>query len=663
MNKNKPELLLPAGSVESFYAAADGGADAVYLGMKQFNARGRASNFSFSQLAALRTETHKRGMKMYLTLNTVIKNQELSDLFYSLTMLQRIAPDAVIIQDWGVFHVIRTYFPGLKVHASTQMGNHNSLGLQYSDVKGFERVILARELTETELAAMLKKSDIEAEVFVHGALCYSFSGMCLFSSYVGGAGANRGWCKQPCRRTYQKADGAHFIFSLKDNELIDYVPKMAQLGVSSLKIEGRLKSAEYVNRVAKAYRMVIDHPERLTEAKQLLQYDFGREKTTYFYGGKVADSITSAPNTGIYLGKISAVQDKGKKFELLCDEELEEGYLLRIRNKSDESQNNVKIRRVSKQGNIYQLEVNKEGAAPNDQVFLAGMRDAKFPDKFPELPQVRVPSRIHQKYERAKKEFRTKAPAKSQEFFVRIDSADWLRKIRVFDYAGIFLKLSKKEWDKLPVKSPFFQKNAERFYIELPKFIPEKDVAFYQELCSKMMSSGVKNFVLSHMSQKVLLPKRAAVHTNENVYAFNDAAVDYLLGEQVQNYVYPLENEWENLFAGRDRGGILPVHFYPELFYSRMPVDIPNSNPQIRDNDGTDYMEYIRDGIRIVIPQQPVSFSLYAKKIVKAGFRSFLFDLSYMRPSSNVPTTLLKRWKNSEQVQPSVTFNFKKGMK
>ncbi len=663
MNKNKPELLLPAGSVESFYAAADGGADAVYLGMKQFNARGRASNFSFSQLAALRTETHKRGMKMYLTLNTVIKNQELSDLFYSLTMLQRIAPDAVIIQDWGVFHVIRTYFPGLKVHASTQMGNHNSLGLQYSDAKGFERVILAREITETELALMLKKSDIEAEVFVHGALCYSFSGMCLFSSYVGGAGANRGWCKQPCRRTYQKGDGANFIFSLKDNELIDYVPKMAQMGVSSLKIEGRLKSAQYVNRVAKAYRMVIDNPERTAEAKELLQYDFGREKTAYFYGGNVADSITSAPNTGIYLGKIRAVQDSGRTFELKTAENLEKGFFLRIRNKSDESQNNVKIRSISKEGDLYQLEVNKEGAAPNDQVFLSGMRDAKFPDKFPELPPLRVPSRIHQKFDRAKKEWLAKTPARFPEYYVRIDSLEWLLKINVFDFTAVFLKLSKKDWEDLPLKSALLQKNAARFYIELPKFIPEKDVAFYKELCSKMMGSGLKNFMLSHLSQKGLLPKGALVHTNENVYAFNDAAVHYLLGEQVHNYVYPLENEWENLFAGRDRGGILPVHFYPELFYSRMPVDIPRNNPQIRDNNQTDYREFIRDGIRTVIPQLPVSFSVYAKKILKAGFRSFLFDLSYMPPADNLLSTLLKHWKNSEKLQQSVTFNFKKGMK
>lgn len=666
MNQNpiqKPELLLPSGSVETFYAAAEGGADAVYLGMKQFNARGRANNFSFSQLAALRKETRSRGMKMYITLNTVVKNKELSDLFYSLSMLQRIKPDAVIIQDWGVFHIIQKHFPGLSVHASTQMGNHNSLGLQYADKRSFDRVILARELTADELESMLKKSDIEAEVFVHGALCYSFSGMCLFSSYVGGAGANRGWCKQPCRRTYQKANGAHFIFSLKDHELIDYVPQMTKMGVTSLKIEGRLKSAEYVHRVAQAYRMVIDDPTHLAEAKELLTYDFGREKTSYFYGKKVAGSITSAPNTGIYLGKISAVKENGLRFDLTTQEPLDEGYLLRIRNNSDESQNNVKIRSLSKEGSVYHLEVSKEGAAKNDQVFLAGMRSKKFPSRFPDLPQLKAAPNINQKFIRIRKAFQTKHPAKAQEFYVRIDSANWLRKIRVPDYSGIFLKLLKDDWEQLPVQSPFFQKNLQRFYIELPKFIPEKDIPFYGDLCKKMFNHGVKKFMLSHISQKELLPKGSLVYTNENVYVFNDAAASYLLSDQVKNFVYPLENEWDNLYSGKERGGILPVYFYPELFYSRMPVDIPHTAPQIRDNDGTDYEEHIRNGIRTVIPKQPVSFSLYANKILAAGFRSFLFDLSYINPSSNIPSTLLKRWKNSEQIQPSVTFNFKKGMK
>jgi len=660
---NTTELLLPSGSVETFYAAAEGGADAVYLGMKSYSARGRANNFSFSQLAAIRMETRKRGMKMYITLNTVIKNTELSDLFYSLSVLQKLQVDAVIIQDWGVYRVVKKYFPSLKIHASTQMGNHNSLGLKLSDKLGFERVILARELTQAELNEMLQKSDIQAEVFVHGALCYSFSGMCLFSSYIGGSGANRGWCKQPCRRTFQKADGAHFIFSLKDNELIDYVPQLKEAGVASIKIEGRLKSAEYVYKVAKAYRMVLDDPQTLPQARELLRFDFGREKTSYFFGGKVTNSITDAPNTGLFLGKVQRPTENGLHFELSSKIELKEGYLLRIRDSKDGAQNNVKIRKIDKVEGPYQIEVNKDGAASGDQVFLAGMRTDNFPSRFPELPNINIPSRIQQKYDRAKREFRLKRPAATAQFLLRIDSADWLRKIRVDDYSAIFLKMTRTEWEKLPLKSPFFAKNMYRFYIELPKFIPEKDIPFYQELCLGFFKNGIKNFVLSHLSQKELLPQGAIVHTNENVYVFNDATVDQLLDQKVESYVYPLENEWENLFAGRDRGGIVPVFFYPELFYSRMPVDIPANNPEITDNDGLHYQKFVRDGVTITVPSVPVSYSLYAAKIQKAGFRRFLFDLSYMRPSKNFPQTLLKRWKSGEQVQPSVTFNFKKGLK
>ncbi len=261
--QNKPELLLPAGNIESFYAALEGGADAIYLGLKQFNARGRAKNFTNTQLPPILKEAKKHNVQVYITLNTVVKNQEIPELMDYLHFLSIAGVDGIIIQDWGVYYIAKRFFPKLKLHASTQLGIHNSVGTNFSESRGFQRVVLARELILTELQLICKKSRIETEVFVHGSLCYSFSGMCLYSSYAGGRGANRGICTQNCRRVYSTQKKEQYLFNLKDNQAIDYLEELTKIGVSSLKIEGRMKSGEYTYRVAKAYRLTLDDKKNI----------------------------------------------------------------------------------------------------------------------------------------------------------------------------------------------------------------------------------------------------------------------------------------------------------------------------------------------------------------------------------------------------------------
>ena len=179
------------------------------------------------------------------------------------------------------------------------MGIHNSLGTKFLKEKDFQRTVLARELTLNELERIVKTSPIESEVFVHGALCYSFSGMCLFSSYTGGRGANRGMCAQPCRREYEDKNHKKFLFNLKDNQLLEYIPKLTKMGVSSLKVEGRMKSGEYTFRVGSAYRMALDDESKIVLAQQQLELDFGRLKTSYFAGGEVKSAISEVASTGI----------------------------------------------------------------------------------------------------------------------------------------------------------------------------------------------------------------------------------------------------------------------------------------------------------------------------------------------------------------------------
>ncbi len=281
---NTPELLAPAGCIESGLAAFDAGADAVYAGLRDFNARARAQNLTQDELSKLIAFAHGRGRRVYVTLNTLLKDTELAGVAELLAELVLMRPDAVIVQDIGLVHMIREYFPELCIHASTQMGIHNSAGTVVAARMGISRVILERQTTIEEIAAICRRSPVEIEVFVHGALCCSRSGSCLLSSWMGGWSGNRGRCKQPCRRRYHAEDGNGFYFSAQDLYTLDAIPELAGMGVCSFKIEGRLRNPDYVSRVMSAYRLMLDAPPEapqapLKEAKSVLATTTGRRWT------------------------------------------------------------------------------------------------------------------------------------------------------------------------------------------------------------------------------------------------------------------------------------------------------------------------------------------------------------------------------------------------
>jgi putative protease len=542
---NKPELLMPVGNIESFYAAIKGGADAIYVGLKNFNARGRASNFNNFQFQLLINEANQNKVKVYVTLNTVIKNKEIPELLDTLWFLSKTNIAAVIIQDWGTFHLLKKHFPKLVIHASTQMANHNSNGTNYSQKLGFERVILARELTLPELTDIQKRSTIETEVFVHGALCYSFSGMCNFSSYLGGSGANRGLCTQPCRRFYKINNKKHLPFSLKDNQLIDFVPEMAKIGVASLKVEGRLKSGEYVYQVAQAYRKVIDGIGDIEDSRNMLKLDMGREKTQWFYAKNVKDAISEIPNTGLFLGRITSVSQNEFSFEANID--IESGNRLRIQTKKDSEQDSFKINEFSQdEDGIVTAQGTINGLKKGNEVYLAGLRQMKFPSKLKgDAKPMNQPMPFKLKKEITNK-VRGFKPAKKGNLFVRIDSSDWLRKIRLEELDQLIINLKKTDWDSLRTDVPFIQKNKNKIWIELPQFISEKDIEFYKNLCQSFVKKGFNQFSLSHLSQKELLPNGSNFGTNENVYCYNDAAAQALKSEGAVWITSPFENEYDN---------------------------------------------------------------------------------------------------------------------
>ena len=261
------ELLAPAGNLEIFKGVIESGADAVYVGGSMFGARAYANNFTEEELLEAIDFAHLRGVKVYLTVNTLIKNSELSKLYDYLLVYYKRGLDAVIVQDLGVVKAIHEYFPSMEIHTSTQMTVTGADGVRFLSQFGVTRVVMAREVSLAEMKRIHEETGMELEAFVHGALCYSYSGQCLFSSILGGRSGNRGRCAQPCRLPYTvEGKKDEYILSLKDMCGIKALDKLHDAGVYSLKIEGRMKQLEYACGVVKYYRSYIDSMKPVTDA-------------------------------------------------------------------------------------------------------------------------------------------------------------------------------------------------------------------------------------------------------------------------------------------------------------------------------------------------------------------------------------------------------------
>lgn len=265
-DKKLPELLAPAGSFEALKAAIAGGADAVYFGGGDFNARINAKNFTNEELKQAIDMLHSCDRKAYITLNTLVHERELPDYLRFAEFVYLSGADALIVADIGGAEAIRRHLPNLELHASTQMSGHNLAQAELLAKQGFSRMVCARELPKEDLEHLVKNSPIEIEMFTHGALCVCHSGQCLFSSLVGGRSGNRGECAQPCRLPYQSEDGKQgYPLSLKDLSLANHITELIECGVHSLKIEGRMKSPEYVFGVVRAFRTLLDENRNATK--------------------------------------------------------------------------------------------------------------------------------------------------------------------------------------------------------------------------------------------------------------------------------------------------------------------------------------------------------------------------------------------------------------
>ncbi len=331
----KPELLSPAGSFEAAYQAFEAGADGVYLGLTEFSARKSATNFDLPQLRRILGLARQKGRRIYVTVNTVIREAEMPRVASLCGGLQSLDVDGVIVQDVGLCALLARGFPHLAIHASTQMAIHNDSGLRFAREVGIRRVVLSRELTLEKIRSLRQRhADIELEVFVHGALCYSFSGVCLASWALTGRSGNRGDCAQICRSVFCSGkDREATPFSCRDLSLGTEVLKLAEAGIDSLKIEGRMKSPEYVFHVTRLYREILDKGSALSEAElgelqRRAETTFSREKTKGYFSSSRGEHLltTGYPgHRGIPLGTATRVQGREIGLRLVTRVSLRDG--------------------------------------------------------------------------------------------------------------------------------------------------------------------------------------------------------------------------------------------------------------------------------------------------------------------------------------------------
>lgn len=405
------ELLAPAGSMAALHAAVTAGADAVYLGLDSFNARRNADNFTAETLPEACVYAHLRGVRVYVTLNTVIMPSEVEHAMRLAQQAAQAGADAVIVQDVGLAARIKRQLPHLRLHASTQMNVHNEAGIHAAFLLGAQRVTLARELSLDEichLAGLAAEHGMQVETFAHGALCVCYSGQCLMSSLIGGRSANRGLCAQACRLPYELYEGSsplalpasgEHLLSPQDLCTIDLLPQLLAAGVSSLKIEGRMKSPDYVFAVTRVYRHVLDRvlageePLHATSQERCeLEEAFSRGFTTAYMEGRRDNAIMSygrPNNRGVLVGRVSEVRDG--QVSIACERRLAQGDVLEFWTRRGHFAYTVGSDALM---NGSKVVVHPDHAVgKGDRVFRVRSAQARFVDD-PLMPRIAVSGRV-----------------------------------------------------------------------------------------------------------------------------------------------------------------------------------------------------------------------------------------------------------------------------
>ncbi|MBO4404599.1 MAG: U32 family peptidase [Treponema sp.] len=716
------ELLAPAGNPEALDAAIGEGADAVYLGLKSFNARLRSSNFAWNQFEGAVQSLHRMGKKIYVTVNTVCEEHETERLYRFLNYLNRIKPDGLIVQDFGVVRMCQEFAPDLELHASTQMNVESAAAANLLCREGIKRVVVARELGLEEIKSIKQNTNAEIEMFVHGALCVSESGLCLFSSYLGGKSANRGMCTQACRRFYTAdlpgTTGTGYYFSPCDLQLIDHIPDLMEAGVDSFKIEGRMKSAEYVGAVTAAYRFVMDHWKEdrkgaIAEGKRILSTDFARSKTDYWYGFKdVNEGISQggekilnpsqAGGTGIYLGKIASLRESTEEErklslegrpEFKSEEERKAAFIqmavlkggtyipdpgdsIRLHRKDDSERESHKVRVVKQDAkgdtwidvplgftvgdSVYLLQTKSmskryKRVLPVD---LSKCRRQPGPERLPILDLTEL-----------KKNELSWFP---EGLYVEVSTASDAHAVQILHPVRLIMEINNESLNDLLKKDtpekPLLPFSKKMTILALDPFVPEGTAALLKENLDVLIQKGYTTFIVNNLAHINMLKTKKDVHmiAGPYLYTFNKWAVSFLENQNIMALQTPIENSERNLeetFASKaERSRVLVSVFgYPVLFRMRFKLPKDYDFTFFRDKESTSFKVNSTPDGSFVMPELPFSITDKMETLKNKGWTRQLIDFSKTSVSKAELRTMVNLLRNKTVIPETSRFNWKDG--
>ena len=678
------ELLAPAGNLEIFKGVIESGADAVYVGGSMFGARAYANNFTEEELLEAIDFAHLRGVKVYLTVNTLIKNSELSKLYDYLLVYYKRGLDAVIVQDIGVVKAIHEYFPSMEIHTSTQMTVTGADGVRFLSQFGVTRVVMAREVSLAEMKRIHEETGMELEAFVHGALCYSYSGQCLFSSILGGRSGNRGRCAQPCRLPYTvEGKKDEYILSLKDMCGIKALDKLHDAGVYSLKIEGRMKQLEYACGVVKYYRSYIDSMKPVTDA------DYDRIKALgnrcgftdrYYFDHNGSDMVTYVkPN---FVSNAAEPSPEKRKLSIEGELVLREGEPGSLTVKRGDVTYKASIEPVS-----AALKAPLDKKAAIDRINKTGDTDFEFSHIKAQIGEnVFVPNGALNKLRRdaisglcdklLKKYYRNDARyadissmCELPEHVVKSDSAHEDGAVNAKDYTAICSCMTRAQLDTLISYDCFdvfyldfdmydrntliqqfaddvkcLTKRNKKVYLMLPTIFRADSSDYFVSIAKELDKVSFEGFVVKNYEELYLtenLFTGKKVILDHNMYTFNDVSKSAFFEHGVSGDTVPLELNSREIMHRNNIGSQMIVYGYYPLMTTANCV-----HKNTKGCDKKQKLIYLKDRYNksfavcnnckecynTIYNSLPTMLTKNISKLKEAGIRSFRYSFTIETP-------------------------------
>lgn len=678
------ELLAPAGNLEIFKGVIESGADAVYVGGSMFGARAYANNFTEEELLEAIDFAHLRGVKVYLTVNTLIKNSEFSKLYDYLLPYYKRGLDAVIVQDLGVVKAIHEYFPSMEIHTSTQMTVTGADGVRFLSQFGVTRVVMAREVSLAEMKRIHEETGMELEAFVHGALCYSYSGQCLFSSILGGRSGNRGRCAQPCRLPYTvEGKKDEYILSLKDMCGIKALDKLHDAGVYSLKIEGRMKQLEYACGVVKYYRSYIDSKKPVSDADYDRIKELGNRcgfTDRYYFDHNGSDMVTYVkPN---FVSNAAEPSPEKRKLSIEGELVLREGEPGSLTVKRGDVTYKASIEPVS-----AALKAPLDKKAAIDRINKTGDTDFEFSHIKAQIGEnVFVPNGALNKLRRdaisglcdklLKKYYRNDARyvdissmCELPEHVVKSDAAHEYGAVNAKDYTTICSCMTRAQLDTLigydcfgvfyldfdmydrktliqqfadDVKS--LTKRNKKVYLMLPTIFRADSSDYFVSIAKELDNVSFEGFVVKNYEELYLtenLFTGKKVILDHNMYTFNDVSKSAFFEHGVSGDTVPLELNSKEIMHRNNIGSQMIVYGYYPLMTTANCV-----HKNTKGCDKKQKLIYLKDRYNksfavcnnckecynTIYNSLPTMLTKNISKLKEAGIRSFRYSFTIETP-------------------------------